>query len=96
MATVGMLLYWALQLYMLLFFVRMILSFVPAISPGFTPRGAVLVIFETVYTLTDPLINLFERFLPPVRMGNVAFSLGFIAAWFTLVLAQRMVISFFF
>jgi len=91
MSSIGLVLSAALNLYMFLFFVRMIMSFVPLLSPGFEPKGAVLVLFESVYTVTDPLIKLYERFLPPLRIGGLAFSLGFIAAWFTLVLLQRLV-----
>lgn len=92
MASVGILLNLVLELYMFLFFVRMIMSFVPLLSPGFTPRGASLVAFEVIYTLTDPLINFYDRFLPHLRVGQVAFSLGFLFAWLTLVVAQRLVL----
>ncbi|CAI9399408.1 MULTISPECIES: YggT family protein [Aestuariimicrobium] len=96
MQVVGVVLAWALQIYMFLFFVRMILSFIPALSPSFTPRGVILVVFEVVYTLTDPPIRFFERFLPPLRVGQVAFSLGFMAAWLSLLIAQRLVTAIFF
>lgn len=96
MAIAGNILYYLLQLYLLLFFVRMILSWVPVISPGFTPRGPLLVVFEVIYTVTDPLINFYERFIPPLRIGNVALSLGFLAAMVTLLIAQRLVLIVFF
>ncbi|WP_203566884.1 YggT family protein [Aestuariimicrobium ganziense] len=95
MAGIGTLIVAALQLYLLLFLVRMVLSLVPALSPGFTPRGGTLVLFEVVYTLTDPLIRFYERFLPPLRLGQVSFSLGFLAAWFTLVALQRLTVMVF-
>lgn len=95
MGTVGLLLNLALELYMFFFFVRMIMSFVPVLSPGFTPRGASLVAFETVFTLTDPLINFYDRFLPHPRIGQISFSLGFVVAWLTLVAAQRFVVWMF-
>lgn len=96
MQIIGTVLAWAVQIYMFLFFVRMILSFVPALSPGFTPRGLLLVVFEVIYTLTDPPIKFFERFLPPLRVGGVAFSLGFIAAWVSLLVVQRLIFIVFF
>lgn len=91
MATIGWFLGMALDLYLFLFFMRMVMSFVPLAKPDFTPRGALLVLFETVYTLTDPLIRFYDRFLPPLRLGGVALSLSFLAAWLTLVLAKRLV-----
>lgn len=96
MATVGLFINLALELYMFFFFVRMIMSFVPLLSPGFTPRGVALVAFEVVYTVTDPLINFYDRFVPHLRFGQVAVSLGFVCAWLTLVVGQRLVAWLFF
>lgn len=79
-----------LQLYMFLLFVRMILSWVGMFAPHFTPRGAVLVVFEGIYTLTDPPIRFFSRLLPDVRAGGVAFSLGFLATWIAVIVLQQV------
>ncbi len=39
--------------------------------------GVVLVIAEATYTVTDPPLKLLRRFIPPVRLGNVALDLSF-------------------
>ena len=36
-----------------------------------------LVLAEVVYTVTDPPIRLFRRFIPPLRVGAVAIDFGF-------------------
>lgn len=90
MHQVGVVIAIVLQLYMFLMFVRMVLSWVTMFAPGFTPRGALLVVFEAVFTLTDPPIRLFSRMLPDVRAGGVSFSLGFLAAWVALILLQQL------
>ncbi|MGA4507126.1 YggT family protein [Propionibacteriaceae bacterium G1746] len=95
MGTVGWVLGIALEVYMFLFFVRMVMSFVPLLSPGFTPRGLALVAFEAVYTVTDPLIRFYDRWLPALRFGQVSISLGFICAWITLLVTQRLVLAYF-
>ena len=41
------------------------------------PRGFGLVLAEVVYTVTDPPIRLFRRFIPPLRVGAVAIDFGF-------------------
>ena len=62
---------WALQLYIIVLWARLILDFVRVFNPGFRPRGALLVIIELVYTLTDPPIRFFRRILPPIRLGQI-------------------------
>ena len=88
--AIGVVVHYALQLYMLLFFVRMVMSWVPVINREFRPSGPLLVVFEAVFTLTDPPIRFFDRFLPPIRAGGVALSLGFMAAMLVLLIAMRL------
>ena len=49
-----------------------------AFSRGFRPSGAMLVIFEIVFTITDPPMRLLRRFIPPLRLGGVAIDLSFL------------------
>lgn len=95
MATVGTVLLWILQIYTILLIVRMFMSWVPLIVRDFEPHGALAVVFEIVYTVTDPPIVFFDRLLPPVRLGNVGFSLGFIIVLVLLALLQRLVVVVF-
>jgi YggT family protein len=37
-----------------------------------------LVLFEVVYTLTDPPLRALRRVIPPLRIGQVAIDLGFL------------------
>jgi len=69
-------LFWALQLYILALWARLILDFVRVFNPRFRPRGALLVFTEVVYTLTDPPIRFFRRILPPFRLGQIVIDLG--------------------
>ena len=47
------------------------------VARSWTPTGPVVVVLETVYTLTDPPIVFLRRFIPPLRLGNVALDLSF-------------------
>jgi len=66
-----------LLLYVFVMLARMILDFMPMLNREWRPRGAGLVAAEIVYTVTDPPIRFFRRFIPPLRLGPVAIDLAF-------------------
>ena len=66
-----------LLVYVLLLLVRLILEYIPMFNRSWRPRGAGLIAAEIVYTVTDPPIKLFRRFIPPLRLGPVAVDLAF-------------------
>ena len=67
----------ALLLYVFVLLARLILDWIPFFNREWRPRGAGLVIAELIYTVTDPPIRLFRRFIPPLRVGAVAIDFGF-------------------
>ncbi|MGP3535078.1 YggT family protein [Microbacterium sp. RD1] len=66
-----------LFLYVLVLLVRLVLEYIPMFNRSWRPRGAGLVAAELVYTVTDPPIRLFRRFIPPLRVGPVAIDFAF-------------------
>lgn len=96
LATIGLIIFRVLSVYMWVLFARAILSWLPLIFPGFTPKGIVLVLFEIIYTLTDPPLKLAHRLLPPLRIGGVGIDLGFILVVVAVLIAQRVVLIVFF
>lgn len=72
-SVIGLILY----VYLLVLFARLILSWVQVFSRDWSPKGPVLVVAETVYSLTDPPLNALRRVLPPLRIGGVALDLAF-------------------
>lgn len=64
-------------LYVFVLLGRLILEYIPVFNREWRPRGAGLVVAEIVYTVTDPPIRLFRRFIPPLRIGPVAIDLAF-------------------
>jgi YggT family protein len=66
-----------LFLYVLVLLVRLVLEYIPMFNRSWRPRGAGLVAAEVVYTVTDPPIRLFRRFIPPLRVGPVAIDFAF-------------------
>ena len=79
----------------MLLIVRMLMSWLPLLLRDFEPSGALAAVFEAVYTVTDPPIKFFDRLVPPVRFGNVGFSVGFIIVFVLLAVLQRVVAAIF-
>ena len=66
-----------LFLYVLVLLARLVLEYIPMFNRSWRPTGAGLVAAELVYTVTDPPIKLFRRFIPPLRIGPVAIDFAF-------------------
>lgn len=75
---IGAILYWVLSAYFLVLIVRLILDWVQVFSRDWRPSGVLLIVAETVYSLTDPPIRFLRRFIPPLRLGGVALDLAFL------------------
>lgn len=67
----------ALVIYVLILLVRLILDWIPFFNREWRPKGAGLVAAEIIYTVTDPPIKMFRRFIPPLRVGTIAIDFGF-------------------
>jgi YggT family protein len=61
-----------------------------SLSHAFRPTGALVLVFETVYTLTDPPLKFVRRFIPPLRVGSVAFDLGFLLILIVIMVLRRL------
>lgn len=66
-----------LGVFLVLLFARWIISLLIQFA-RVRPTGPLAVVFEVVYTVTDPVLRPLERALPPIRIGNFAFSLAFL------------------
>ncbi len=95
MVLVGSVLSSLIWLYLLVLTARAVLSLVPLFAPAWQPRGLSLVFAEGVYTVTDPPLRLVGRFIRPIRVGGVAFDVGFLVLYIGLSMLQRLVIAVF-
>jgi len=68
--------YFALLLYFFLMWGRFILDLVRTVRRDWRPSGALLVLAEVAYTVTDPPIRFFRRIIPPLRVGAIALDFG--------------------
>ena len=76
-SAVASIVYLVLWLFLALLFIRFIVDWVQVFARSWTPQGPILVVLEIVYTITDPPILFFRRFIPPLRIGSVALDLSF-------------------
>jgi YggT family protein len=75
--------------YLVLIFIRILMSWIPRM-PYNRYLAAVL---QFVTDVTDPYLNLFRRFLPPVRMGPGALDLSPIVATLVLIVVSSIVVG---
>jgi YggT family protein len=73
--------------YLVLIFVRIIMSWIPRIPYNRWLAG----FLKFVTDVTDPYLNLFRRILPPVRLGPGALDLSPIVATFVLIIVSTIV-----
>lgn len=74
-----------LQLYLLLIFGRVLLSWFPL-----DPNGLMATVGGFFHLLTDPVIRPVQRSLPPLRLGGFALDLSAIVVIFAIIFLQRI------
>lgn len=77
MQFVAQILYVALAIFLGLMFVRLVVDWVQVFARSWEPKGPLLVVLEGVYSATDPPIKAVGRYVPPLRLGQVALDLSF-------------------
>jgi YggT family protein len=75
--------------YIILIFVRILLSWIPRIP--YNPTLSAIINF--IHEVTDPYLNLFRRILPPVGGGGFALDLSPIIAIFVLFIVRTIVVG---
>jgi YggT family protein len=75
--------------YIILIFARIVISFVPRMPYRPWLRSALDFITET----TDPYLNFFRRFLPPIGGGGFALDLSPMVGLIVLFVAQAIVVG---
>ena len=88
MQLVAGVLYLALLLYMIVLIGRLVLEWIQSYAREYRPSGIVLVLFEVVYTLTDPPVKGLRLLIPPLRLGAIVLDLSLmillVAGWILL------------
>nr|WP_307568754.1 YggT family protein [Streptosporangium lutulentum] len=91
MALISGILVTVLSIYLVLLIGRMIFETVQAFARQWRPTGIVLVLAEAIYTVTDPPLKFLRRFIPPLRLGTVAFDLSFTVLFIVVLILIQLV-----
>lgn len=86
--------YLALLIYVIILLLRLVFDWIQVFSRDWRPRGVVLVVAESVYTVTDPPLRMLRRVIPPLRFGGVQLDLGYLVLMLLCTFAMRIVGAF--
>jgi YggT family protein len=93
---VGLILYYALFIFVIAMWARLVLDFIRAFKPGWRPQGIVLALSGVVFAITDPPMNVVRKFIKPVSFGAIALDFGWtvvmLAAIIAMYLAESLVL----
>lgn len=79
-------LYYLVFLFFIALVIRLVIDWIQVFSRDWRPRGALLVVAEGVYSITDPPLKGLRRVLPPLRLGAVQLDLAFTALFLIVVI----------
>ncbi|RAG84529.1 YggT family protein [Streptacidiphilus pinicola] len=77
MSVVWQVLYIVLMCFFVLLLARMVMDWVQFFARDWRPGRAMVVVLESIYTVTDPPLKLLRRWIRPVRIGGAALDLAF-------------------
>lgn len=90
---ISLLLAKVLQYFIYLLIARVIVDTIRNFKRDWRPRGFLLIVVETIYSITDPPMRFIGRFVPPLRIGMVAFDLAFIVLFLLVRMLQFLLLS---
>ncbi len=91
MGILKVVLTYILTIYLVILIGRMIFSWIQMFARQWVPSGILLVIAESIYTVTDPPLKFLRRYIPPLRLGTVAMDLSFMVVFIVVLIAMRAV-----
>jgi YggT family protein len=67
---------WVLLAFFLMLVARFVLSLIVMFAPQWHPKGPMLLLFELIYSVTDPFLRPLRRILPPIGAGGIRIDLS--------------------
>ena len=83
---------YVLTIYLVVLIARMIFSWVQVFARDWHPTGILLVIAESIFTITDPPLKLLRRFIPTIRLGMMALDLSFMVLFIVILILLEVVV----
>jgi YggT family protein len=93
MGLIALVLYWLFEVYFFVLIGRFIVDLVLSLNGSWRPKGLLVVVVESIYTVTDPPLKAIRRFIPPLRLGPVQIDLAWTVLFIAVVFAQGIVAS---
>jgi YggT family protein len=88
------LLSFAVNIFLLLLFVRVVFDWVQVFARDWRPRGVALVVAEVTYTITDPPLRALRRVIPPLTLGSIRLDMAFLVLVIICVILQSVLARF--
>jgi len=85
-------LYYVLAIYLVVLIGRMIFGWIQVFARSWRPSGVVLVLAETIFTLTDPPLKFLRRYIPPLRLGTVSLDLSFMVLFIVVLILLQVAV----
>lgn len=93
-SSVATIVYWALEVYLYLVIVRIIIEMIQSFSRQFRPPKWFAVLAEPVFVLTDPPVKALRRLVPPLQLGGVALDVSIFLLFVAIQIAQAVARTF--
>ena len=93
MSPVAAVVYYVLFAFLLLLVARLVMEYVFLFARSYEPKGAVVVVLEVVYSITDPPLKFLRRFIPPLRLGGVSLDLSFLVLFVIVTIGLQVASS---
>ncbi len=90
MPQIAAILLWILDVFRIVLLARVILDWVRAANPSFSPKGIFLVLAELTYTLTDWVIKPLSKLIKPIRIGGGYLDLSIVALFVLLIVLEAL------
>lgn len=87
--VLGVLAYVLLAFFLMLV-ARFVLSLIVMFAPQWHPKGPLLLLFELIYSVTDPFLRPLRRILPPIGAGGIRIDLSMLMLFVLVSLAMSI------
>ncbi|GAA0937797.1 YggT family protein [Kribbella koreensis] len=81
---------WVLLAFFLMLVARFVLSLIVMFAPQWHPKGPLLLLFELIYSVTDPFLRPLRRILPPIGAGGIRVDLSMLMLFVLVSLAMSI------
>jgi YggT family protein len=93
MGLIALVLYWLFEVYFFVLIGRFIVDLVLSLNGSWRPKGLLVVLVESIYTVTDPPLKAIRRVIPALRLGPVQIDLAWTVLFIAVVFVQGIVAS---